>query len=272
MKSKKVDTELYSEFDLRDANFDGYFDWHVKQMSQEQRNKIPDALRNKLISRSSGQYRPEKLKFTEKIFLLQRAFDRQWHLVIEASPAQEGVLDIDHYSMYKKEGKLNEMTSSEANLLLSKGAFVLSDRNLTNWLFHLNDVCVSGAYNFGLKIRNVKPQNMLKERKDIVYFLQILMAYEGNKCRIMRDFGITVVDMQVLFYLYDGAKKKGSPLYETVLTNAVNVNKRNVLASFRKLVDRKYILKFGMAQNTEYSITSFGISIVNDILVKYVTP
>lgn len=88
----------------------------------------------------------------------------------------------------------------------------------------------------------------------------------------MRDFGISMAEMLVLFYLYDGSKKRGSPLYEDILFNSINLNKRSILSAFRKLIDKKYVLRFGMVQNTEYSITSFGISIVNDILVKYITP
>ena len=88
----------------------------------------------------------------------------------------------------------------------------------------------------------------------------------------MRDFGISVAEMLVLFYLYDGTKQRGSPLYEDVLYNGVNINKRAILTAFRKLVDRKFVVRYGQAQNKEYSITSFGMSTVNDILVKYVTP
>ncbi len=78
--------------------------------------------------------------------------------------------------------------------------------------------------------------------------------------------------MMWLFYLYDGVQKKASPLYEDILGNSVGMNKYGLLKALKSIIEKKYAERYGIAQNTHYTITSFGISIVNDILVKYVTP
>ena len=271
MRKKKVDSGLYTQFDLMSENFEGYFAYLVKQMSIEQRNKIPDNLKKKLISQTNGKVRPERLKFVEMLFLMTQVFDKKWYIVIE-NTGEDDVVSKAHFDEYKRQIVFNEMTGSEPDKILRGGAYILGDRELIRSVFHMNDMCVSGAYNYALKLRNVTPKNIFKERKALYYFVNILQTYEVNKRRIIRNFGISMAEMYCLFYLYDGIQKKASPLYEEVMANSLGVNKYGLLKALKSVVDKKYVEKFGKSQDTSYSITSFGISIVNDILVKYVTP
>lgn len=271
MNTKKIDSGAYSKFDLQMENFDGYFEWTVKGMSPEQRNKIPDNLKKKLILQSNGKMRPSKLAFAEKLFILQKAFDKKWYIVVEGQQGEEA-MSMEHYQKFREQRLWNDVRSSEANLMLVDGSFVVGDKDLIRWLFHLNDVCVSGAYNYGLKVRNVRPQNIFKERKSLHYFIRLLLFYEGSKRRIIRDFSLSMPEFYCLLYFYDGEKKKASPLYEDVLSAAVSLNKGIILRAIKRLNDKKYLDRYGSGQDTNYSITSFGINVVNDILVKYVTP
>jgi len=202
---------------------------------------------------------------------LQRALDRKWHIVIESQVGEEA-LSVEHYKDFREQRVWNNVLSSEANLLLRDGVFVLGDRDLIRWLFHLNDVSISGAYNHCLKVRNVKPQNLFKERKSLMYFINMLLVYEGNKRRIIRDFGVNMAEFFCLLYFYDGSKKEVAPIYEEILAGAIAVNKGTILRGLRQLHQKGYTERYGNGKKISYSITAMGINIVNDILVKYVTP
>lgn len=271
MRKRKIDSGSYTEFDVQTENFDGFFELTVNGMSPEQRNLIPENLKKKLISQTNGKLRPQKLSFTEKLFILQRAFNKKWYVVVEGQQGEEA-MSMEHYQQFREQRVWNEVTSSEANLMLRDAVSIVGDKDLIKWLFHLNDLCVSGAYNYGLKIRNVKPENLFKERQALHYFIRMLLVYEGNKRRIVRDYSISVADFYCLLFFYEGQKNKASVIYEEVLLNAININKGIILKALRSLVDKKYIDRYGKGQDTTYAITSFGINIVNDILVKYVTP
>lgn len=271
MRKKKVDTGLYTQFDIRSENWEGYFNYLVKQMSMEQRSKIPDNLKRKLISQTNGKLRPDKLSFVETLFLMTRAFDKKWYIVVE-NTGEDDVVSKAHFDEYKRQITYNEMSGSEPDKILRGGAFILGDRDLMRCLFHMNDMCVSGAYNYALKLRNATPKNIYKDKKALFYFVNLLLYFDGNKRRIIREFNISMAEMYCLFYLYDGVQKKISPLYEEILPNALAVNKASLLRALKSVVDKKYVERYGTGQHTNYSITSFGISIVNDILVKHVTP
>lgn len=271
MRRKRIDTGSYTEFDVQTENFNGYFEMLIKEMSEEQKNKIPDKLKNKLISLNNGAIRPNKLNYLEKIYILEKALGKTVYTVIEDTE-DKNAMSIDHYRMYAEQARKNQSLSSEANVMINGGAFVIGGRDLVRWLFHLNDVCVSGAYNHALKIRNIKPQNIFKERKSLYYFVNLLIHYEGNKRRIIRDYGISMAEFFCLLYFYDSDNKSASPLYEDILANAVKVNKYTILKALKSIHDKKYIEKYGTKQQPTYCITSYGINIVNDILVKYITP
>lgn len=271
MRNKKIDTGSYTEFDLQVENFNGYFEFLVKGMSEEQRNKIPENLKKKLISQTNGKIRPNKLKYLEQLFIIERALGRHTYTVIESGVGEEA-MSVDHYRKYIEQAKTNNTLNSEVTIMMNDGAFVLGGRDLMRWMFHLNDVCVSGAYNYALKLRNIKPENLFKERKSLLYFIKMLLAYEGNKRKIIRDYSISMADFFCLLYFYDADNKKASPLYEEILASAIGINKFTIIKALKSINDKKYIERYGVGQNTNYSITSFGINIVNDILVKYVTP
>lgn len=268
---KKIHSGKYTKYDLQTENFDGYFELILSTMQPEQRNKIPDNLRTKLISQVDGKLRPSKLSFVEKVFILQRVFNRKWYIVIEGD-GEEEAMSMEHFNKFRTQRIWNESLPSEANMMIRDGVHVIGERELIKWLFHLNDLCVSGAYNYGLKLRNVKPKNIFKEKKALNFFIKTLLTYEGNKRKIIRDYSIAILDFYCLLYLYDGKKKKAPELYEEVLLNAINVNKSSIMRSLKSLYDKKYIEKYGKEKDITYEITSFGINVINDILVKYVTP
>ena len=99
----------------------------------------------------------------------------------------------------------------------------------------------------------------------------MLFLYETRKKKIIRTFGVSMPELFILFYFYDGSKKAATPLYEEFLIGGIGMTKGTILRALKKLYEKKYLERHGTHKGTEYSITSMAINIVNDILVKYIT-
>lgn len=259
---------MEKDYDLLVENFNGLFDIQVASMNSGHKAFLPTPLLIKLFN-IRGKPTTKKLTFFQKIYVLFRAFNKRIFLVIED---HERGIGIDDFTKYKKEYKKRLIESTQVDDLLSKGACVLGNKELVDWLSHLNRASMSSFYNYALKVKNCPPSKFPDHKKYFIYFSNLLTRYEGNKKTVTRELGINVTDLYILSYLYDGKEKSGSATYTTVYKSAFGSSKKQFIMSFKRLQTMGYIDILSSGRFAKYRITALGTDVFNNIVKKYVIP
>lgn len=255
-------------FDILNENFDYYFSDNASKLNEEQIDDLPGFLKFKLFrSRNSfNENNTSKLTLLQKLYVLTKSCKKKWYIVIED---EDKGLSIEDFNVFKKSIKKRELTITDSERLQLSGDFVLGSKELMESLAHINYLSVSSAYKFAIKGKNLK-SDFVEFKKNALYFTRLLMFYESNKKKMVIQKGFKMPEFYTLLYFYDGVKKKGADVYNTVFKNAYNSSKSQINTGLTRLHNKGYLTKYGSVRHTEYSITPLGVEAVNLILSKYV--
>ncbi|GAC1491043.1 MAG: hypothetical protein NVS1B13_20970 [Flavisolibacter sp.] len=150
---------------------------------------------------------------------------------------------------------------------------VLANQELTTWMGHINRVSVSPAYNYALKLRNTKSVTRVASyKKELNFFADLIMQYDGNKKKMLMQTGITVPDLYVLAYMHDEREKSSSPCYKEVFREGYFASRKPILESFNKLTSMGYLQTFNKNRYQTYKITALGKNTFNECVIKYMLP
>lgn len=253
------------KFDIQVDNFNGLFTLAVSQMTTEQKRNLPPEILAKLF-KISGQPSQKKLNFLQQLYVLCQGGGKEVYVVVGDEEKGIGIADFEKF---KREQKRHKISQEAADYYLSKGVMVLGNRELMDWLSYLNSVSISPAYKYALSLKNVKAPKIKEVNKEFSYFCNLIMTYEGNKKRIVRQEGITIPELYILLYLSDGKEKRATASYVEVYRNSVNASRKQLLEAFKKLVMLGYAESFGKARATNYRISAKGKEKLYGIIHKH---
>lgn len=257
------------KFDLQHENFDYFFLEQAGKMGESQKELLPKELLYKVFIKGHrvNSKSTSKLNFFEKLFVLIRALNKRYTIVIEDD--EQGMTE-EEYFKYRDLTKRRNYTSELAGKFISEGNFVLANSELFDTFHKLNCLSVSKAYNYAQK---TKTKNYLKPddyKIGMKFLTSLINNYESKKKKMIMESGITMAEWITLTYLYDGEEKNGSLLYLDIFKYSYNTSSRKIRVSFKTLQDKKFIVKYGTGKGTKLQITSLGKDKISRIIEKYV--
>lgn len=253
------------KFDIQIDNFSSYFVDAIENMTEEQRNNLPPELLTKLF-KINGEPTQRKLHFLQELYILSQGLEKKIFVVVQDG---ENGLGISDYEKFAKEQKRRKYSVDAAEHLMARGAMVLGNKELIDWISYLNLVSISPAYKYAVSLKNIKSPQVREINREFSYFCNLLLNYEGNKKRIIRHDGITIPELYVLYYLADSREKRSTPAYIDVYRNSVNASRKQILHAFKTLTTKGLVESYGKARATTYKITMKGKERLYRIIHKY---
>ena len=136
----------------------------------------------------------------------------------------------------------------------------------------MNNVTASASYQYALKIKNAVPTTFPKFQKEFLYFIEIFVKYEGSKKKIISETGISMSELFVLFYLYNGKDRSATPTYDYIYKGSFQSSRATILRAFKSLKEKTLLQQTGKTNMAVYKITPLGKVKVNEIIHKYIIP
>lgn len=257
------------KWDLQNENFEYFFLEQSMLMTERQKSLLPPQLLYKIFTKGNrvNSKSTSKLSFIEKIFVLVRALNKRWILLVEDD---KNGMTIEDFFKYKEQTKNRNYTADSAENLSSEGEFVLGCSELFETFHRINGLSISPAYNYLLKTKSknsVKPDEYKKSMKFLANWIN---NYESKRKKIVTEGGITMAEWITLTYLYDGEEKNGSILYKEKFRYSYNTSATKIKLSFGTLQNKGFITKYGNGKGTTLQITPLGKDKVNRIFQKNV--
>ena len=254
--------------ELDTENFDRFYAIKAAEMTERQKERLPQNVLKRAFT-LRGKLSPKKITFPQILYVLFTALNYEWYIVLRD---EEKAAGIEDFLKYAKEQKLRNYTEDHANELISKGQFVIGNKDLTDYLGYINYLCGSNAMTYSLRLKNTRPSKYPNFEKEANYIVNLISNYELNKPMMSKKKVIHGAEFHTLRYLYDGKEKKLSELYLSIYKGCFGCNKKQFLAAFRKLVSLGYLKRFGATVNATARITDLGRNAVNEIIHKYILP
>ncbi len=182
----------------------------------------------------------------------------------------EAAIGVEDFEKFKKEMKKRSPSLDEVQHYIAKGVFVISGNDVADYVNHLNGVSLSPLYKYALKLKNGGRATSLQYDKEFIYLAEMLVNYEGNKKKFIKDRGLNIPEWYCLLYLADGRERKAVTIYEKTFRYATNASRPQIIFAMRKLVHMGYVTKFGKFRGVMYKITSLGRSEIREIIKKYI--
>lgn len=256
------------KYDIQNENLRRFFDERVVTMTNDQRAKIPTDLLVKIFTQG-GKVTTKKITFMQQLYVLTQAGLADIYILIDDPERGIGAVQLEKL---KKQKKMQRVDVTEANEYLNCGTFVLSGKDLTSWINHINGVSLSGAMNYVLKLKKTAQPRIPDYEFQFRFVMDMFLKYEGNKRKIIRYEQIKMTEWYILMYHSDDVAKPAAPLYERVLRDAVNCSRAQVMKSYKKLKNLGYIETYGKTKSATHRITVAGKNVLLDVLKKYVIP
>lgn len=260
---------LKTLFDISSENFNFYFAKEITKITPEAKEKLPSDVVFKLF-RGAGKFKPtsmSKLNFIAKLFILWRALNKKWWIVVED---EENGIGIDQFQELKKAQKKRLIGIEEADQLTTTGSFVLANKELSDALGYLNLLSNSSAYNYLNKGKNIPVSGARSWNQNMKYIAKFLSHYEGNKKRWSNQNKINIPEFYVLLYVYYQDKPiVGSIMYREIYKQAFQSSPGKIKTAFGTLQIKGYLSKTGFSKGAMLQITPLGITVLNEILSKY---
>lgn len=235
-------------------------------MTPGQRENLPPELVSKIFRRD-GKVTTQKLNFLQKMFILSKGMGKDIFILMKDPEKGLGVYDFDKFSKHRQDRNFD---MEQADYYLSKGTVVMSNKELMEYVAHVNGVSTSPAYNYALKLKNPKAEKSTDYGKELGYLIKLIKNYEGNKRKIVTQKSLTVPDLYVLYYLQDGKERGATKAYTEDFKDSYNSSRQQILNAFKKLVSLEYIQKFGQGKIVTYKITTAGRVKLAEVFKKYV--
>lgn len=255
-------------YDINHENLAYYFGRRVSEIGQHSKELLPKDILYKIFDKK-GKYRPEagrKLNFLSKLFVLTRAVKSKWYLVIED---EENGIGVEQFLEKINRQKNLSITIDNAEELGDSGAFVLGNAELIQAFAQLNNLSLSPAYNYISKFKQTPLKEKIDWGEQAKYVLSFLTNFETVKKRIVKEREIQLPELYILLYLYDGISKPASSVYKVKYANAYNASKSQFQKAFGSLQAKGLVEKKGPNKIAQLKITALGISLVDEILCKY---
>lgn len=254
-------------FELQVDNFRRFFDSKVSGMTEANKEKLPAEILSSLF-KHDGTITTRMFSFIQQVYILSKSGLSKIFILIEDTENGIGITDFEKF---KKQQKSRQIDSKQADHYLAKGVMVISGEDVVDYTTQINRISLSAPMNYALKLKETnKPHRINDSDQAFCYLTEMLSNYEGNKKKLVRRHLLNIPDWYVLLYLADGKEKGATPMYKHVFVNAINSSRKQILTSFRKLLNLSYIKSFGKGRNTVYKITYLGKSILSELLIKYV--
>ncbi len=179
---------------------------------------------------------------------------------------------MEDYMKFKRKQNGRRVDTVQSEQYIGHGAMTLVNKEVAEYLTHLNAVSLSKAMNYTLKLRGTKKPILPDKEAEFVYITNMFANYESNKKKMIRRDQLNMPEWYVLLYLSDGEEKSGATIYKQKFTDAINASRLQILKAFRKLISLNYIQSFGKTKSATYQITYLGKSAVAEIIKKYILP
>ena len=238
------------------------------KLTTKQKEELPHILSYRL-RKKTGKSAFYKFTFFQKWFVLFKAMNKRVFIVIED---EELGLTTEDYIKWKAQQKKRVFDSEDAKNLVANGICVLGNQQLCDWLGYINNVSVSAAYQYALRISAAKPINFPEYRKEFSFFTEMLVRYEGSKKKMIGENNMTMAEVFVLLYLYDGKERIATPTYEYVFKGSFQSSRATILRAFKRLKNMDLLQMVGTTKDAKWRITPLGKQRVNEIISRYILP
>lgn len=256
------------KFDFQSDNFRRFFDFKVAQMTHEQKRHLPTEVIGRLFRRD-GKVTSKYLSFLQQLYILSQTQLSNVFVLIED---YEKGIGIDEFYKFKRKQNGRKFDSVQSEQYLGYGAMTLVNKDVSEYLTHLNEISFSGAMNYALKLRGTRKPVLPDKETEFVFMTRLLANYESNKKKMILRDQLNMPEWYVLLYLSDGEEKNGAAIYKHKFADAINSSRLQILKAFRKLIASGYIQSFGKGKRITYRITFLGKSIVSEVIRKYIIP
>lgn len=253
------------KFDIAHENFDLFFARKTYNLSDKQKDLLPDEINFKLFN-GGGQFHAKnsyKLSFLAKLFVLIKALKYRFTVFLEDE--KEGISVED----YLRQRGSNGHSQPVSNDLEMTGDFVLAGRELFDAFNRLNAIHTSPQYNYLVKEKNFPTPDIVLWKNQMNYIISFFANYEANKKKVILNMGLSLAELLTLFYLYDGQEKLSSSVYSEKYKYAYNAGKREIQEGFKTLQDKGLVQKIGKFKGCRLKITTLGKDMITNIVRKY---
>jgi hypothetical protein len=256
------------KFDIDNTNFDYFFLEQATQMSEHQKERLPKELLYKVFVKGFrvNTKSTSKLGFIAKLFVLVRALNKRWILMVEDD--EKGMNEEDFFK-WKELTKRRNYTSDSATDLISEGQFCLGNSELFDGFHKLNSLSTSPAYTYIQKTKNKLNIPIDEYKRNMKFLISWINNFEAMRKKIVMESGISMAEWLTLTYLYDGKEKVGAILYTEKFRYSYNTSRTKIKLSFGTLQNKGFITKYGYGKGCKLQITALGTDKINSISEKY---
>lgn len=255
-------------FDIECENFDLFFVNEIEKISPVAKSELPKDVAFKLF-RGGGKLNTKstsKLGFIAKLFILWKALNKRWWLVIED---EEKGMTPGQFMELRKAYRKRDYGTDQGNVLRSSGGLVLANKELSECFSYLNRLSVSPAYNYLLGGKNKVDNHTEDWMRKMRYIANVFAYYESRKKSWVASMGVSIPEWLILIYLYPKGSVNGAPIYKEFYKRAYQSSPTKLVRSFSVLQRKGYIEKTGTTKQAQFNITALGIDTVNTILTRY---
>lgn len=254
--------------EVSSENFDLYFAKEIEKLTPQAKESLPRDIVFKLF-RKGGAFNSNstsKLSFLTKLYVLWRALNKRWWIVIED---EDRGMTPGQFMELRRLYKRKEYGVDQARDISLAGTLVLGAKEMGESMAYANRLSASPAYNYLMKAKN-NPKNPAAEAdKQVQYIAKFLVHWESGKKTLVSRTGMGIPEVFVLLALYHGREVAGATLYHEVYKRAYQSSPAKIKTAFRILQQRGYINKMGVTSNSTLQITATGKDVLRDLLDKY---
>lgn len=254
--------------EFRNENFDLYFAIKVSEMSEREKEKLPKEAIARIFT-SSGKITTKPVPFLIQLYALTRAMNHAVYVVVKD---EKNGFNFSDFERFAKDFKRRNVTTELTDIYNTRGEFILGNKEVVDYLEHVNRISVSPAMNYALKLRNSVKKSGESYDHAFNYVCSMITKYEGNKKKVVKHGLCTLPEWYVLLYLSDGKEKKLTPAYTEIFYDAVNASRNQIIRAFKSLAGRNLIQRHAVGRNVDYSITHLGKSMIREIMNKHMIP
>ncbi len=257
-------------YDVKHEAFDEFCFDKFSNLTADQRRQLPYDISLKLGKLNKGSQWLEKISFAERLYILWNAFKEPFYILVRTSQKPITKQDFDRLQVLKEN---DDLSIGAAKWVLSTFGFVLSHDDLIETMIYGSKVTRSPATKYLVKTKNADHDRVsqMEQHKDNLSFICTVLAnYEHMRARISTDYGLSLAEVLVLFFLYDG-KEKNIKDCVAYFQNTPNCRRMMIIKAFVSLRDKSYVEKIGNGRRrTTQKITIAGTQLLNKIFIQYI--
>jgi DNA-binding MarR family transcriptional regulator len=260
----------YSHLKFINENLQRYISEAIDNLTPEQRERIPMALRPVLLD--GGPTALSTLSMDTLLFVLHIVIGKKLAIVVSDPQGMDVASFIKLYDGFRDlsqtDGALQEMKDH--------GIFVLGSYDLVRMLEFYNMISAGPAYRALLDYRSGigKKNRTLQQREEkenaFLKIVKLLSQYESQRGRL-REYGISEVEWFIMMNLtYQEVKPQ--ELLEDWTENGHFYHKRYIRDALSRLVKKELVYRHGAVnrKGVRYYLTPAGRTVLNRIIDQVV--